>query len=130
MNAPNKGSQRLQRLEEILAASKASIAVFSGDERDAATVHLDSVPLERIRQITAELLERGDTGNDEIDALAARLLLNEYTVAVAHLRAVAREAGQSIDSAAVPLHEIRKFLWRDEKLRESRRQALEETGPE
>jgi hypothetical protein len=109
-------SQRLRRLERILAEAKAPSAAAVND-CDAATARLASVPLERIRQITAELLRPSSTAGDDVDALTIRLLLNDYATAVTHLRAVVREAGERIDAAASPIKDTRRFLWRAEKLR-------------
>lgn len=130
MSATLTVSQRLQRLGQILADSKPTVSTFTADDRDAAARHLESVPFERIRRITADLLERGDSRNDDVDALAIRLLLNDYMAAVAHLRAVVRDAGRRIDAAAEPISATRRFVWRDEKLQAAKQQALDDALPE
>ena len=114
-------SQRLRRLEQILSGSSAA-PVAAVDERDAATRHMESLPLERIRQLT-ELVDQRSTEADEVDAVAMRLLLNDYAAAVGHLRAVTRDAGSRLDAAAGPVADVRRFLWRDEKLREALQQT-------
>ena len=122
---PLTASQRLRRLERILAGSRIVPPAVAADERDPATRHLESVPLDRIRAL-AELLDPGDGSNDDIDAVTMRLLLNDYATAVAHLRAATREAGARLDAATGPVTEGRRFLWRDEKLREELRQTAEQ----
>lgn len=109
-------AERLQRLEQILASSTPARTLAPLDPRDAATTHLQAAPLERMRQITVELQARSDNGQDDVDALAMRLLLNDYATAVAHLRAVARDAGDRIEAAAAPLKETRRAIWRAEKV--------------
>ena len=109
-------AERLQRIEQILASSTPALTLAPLDPRDAATNHLQAAPLERMRQLTVELQARSDEGEDEVDALAMRLLLNDYATAVAHLRAVARDAGDRIEAAAAPLVEARRAIWRAEKL--------------
>jgi hypothetical protein len=110
-------SERLRRLEQILSASSAA-PVSAVDERDAATGHMESLPLERIRQLSA-LVDQQRAEADEVDAVVMRLLLNDYTAAVGHLRAVTRDAGSRLEAAAGPVADLRRFLWRDEKLREA-----------
>ena len=118
--------QRLRRLEQILSAPSAPTrAAAAGDGSDAGQRHLESVSLERIRQLTAELQARDGRAGDEIDALGARLLLNDYLSVLAHLRGIAREAGQRIDAAAESVGAVRRFLWRNGKLLDDARQALE-----
>lgn len=123
MNAALTSSQRLRQLEQILLTSKMP-SVAAADERDPATRHLESASLERIRQMSA-LIERSDGLDEDVDAVAMRLLLNDYTTAVAHLRAVTREASKRLDSAAEPVNDLRRFLWRDGKLRESLRETID-----
>ena len=103
-------SERLLELDRILARDRA--ASFSGDG-DSVALHLGAVPAERIRALTA-VLGRSTTGdNDEIDTVEMRLLLNDYTSAVGHLRAVARSAAARIDEAAAPVREAQLFMERD-----------------
>ena len=103
-------SERLLELDRILSRDRA--ASFGGDG-DPVSLHLGAVPAERIRELTS-LLERSATGgNDEIDAVAMRLLLNDYASAVGHLRAVARLAATRIDDAAAPVREAQLFMKRD-----------------
>lgn len=100
---------RLKRLEQILAHARNG-ASLSGDF-EAAAVHLDSVPLDRIRKLTDEL-SRETPELDTIEAVTIRLLLNEYTAAVGHLRAVARMAAARVDGATKPMKDARRALHR------------------
>src|SRR5262245_6282502 len=86
MNAAPDPSWRLQRIAQIIAESKA-LASTSARDTDPADVHICSAPLERIKRLTAELTQEVSTDVDDIDRVAMQLLLNDYAVAVAHLRA-------------------------------------------
>jgi hypothetical protein len=111
-------SQRLRRLEQIL-----SQPVPSGSQAADADARHAAAALERIRQLTLALEERAGEPADDVDTLAMRLLLNDYAFAVAQLRAVARDGGRRIDLAAGSIVDVRRSLWREEKLLQ---QALEE----
>jgi hypothetical protein len=113
LTTENDTSLRLKRLEAVLAQAGSRSLLSS--ESDAADVHLDSVLVDRIRQLTAELRERDGAPIDDIDALAMRLLLNEYRAAVGHLRAVARIAAERIDAAPRALKDARRAVHRLEK---------------
>jgi hypothetical protein len=102
MSTADDSPRRLQRLAQILAESNTAGSTSVRDT-DPADVHLGSVPLERIRRLTAVLTDGAGTDVDDIDALAMRLLLNDYTTAVAHLRAVARLTEQRMADATVPI---------------------------
>lgn len=86
MSAPLVLSERLLRLEQILAASGGSHG--AAPNGDAAEALLASVMTERIRKTTAEL-ER-DAPIDAAVSLAMRLLLADSGAAVRQLRGVAR----------------------------------------
>ena len=103
MSAAPDSSWRLQRLAQILAESK-PLPSTSARETDPADVHLGSVSLERISRLTAEL-QNAATDVDDIDRLAMRLLLNDDTAAVAHLRAAMRLAEQRMADATLPIEE-------------------------
>ena len=123
-------AERLQRIEQILASSTPALTLAPLDPRDAATNHLQAAPLERMRQLTLELQARSDGAQEDVDALAMRLLLNDYSSAVAHLRAVARDAAERIDAAAAPLNEARRAIWRAEKLRRPQPDAPDDEAAE
>lgn len=115
-------AQRLLQLDRILSHEGA--ASFSG-EGDPVSLHLGAVPSERIRELTSFLARASDADNDELDVVAVRLLLNDYTSAVGHLRAVARSAAHRIDGAADPVRETQLFMKRDRR-REEREERKQE----
>jgi len=119
--------RRLLDLERILAQSR-STGAKAGDA-DPVTLHLADVPVERIRRFTAEL-QSADGNRDEITAVTMRLLLNDYSTAVAHLRAVARIAIDKIESAVEPIRDCQKFLRREDKLALKRAAATRDASPE
>ena len=100
----------------------------SGDA-DPVTLHIADVPVERIRRFTAEL-QGGNGDRDEIAAVTTRLLLNDYTTAVAHLRAVARISVARIESALEPIRQCQKFLRHEEKIEMKTRAAVDDQPAE
>jgi hypothetical protein len=90
------------------------------------------MPLDRLHGLTAALQQRAGEAIDDVDAVALRLLLNDYVDAVAHLRAVAHNAASRIDAAAATVRAsqetVRKQLRKQEKSRISRQQTGEETS--
>jgi hypothetical protein len=114
MSAAPDSSWRLQRLAQILAESKA-LASTSARDTDPTDVLIASVPLERISRLTAALTQQAPTGIDDIDRLAMRLLLNDYTAAVAHLRAATRLTEQRVAEAHLPIQEVGLHVRRREK---------------
>jgi hypothetical protein len=60
-------------------------------------------------------LETTATDIDDIDRLAMRLLLNDYTAAVGHLRAAMRLAEQRMADATLPIEEARLHVKPREK---------------
>jgi hypothetical protein len=114
MSAAPHTPWRLQRLALILAESKPS-ASASARDTDPADVHLDSVPLERIHRLTLELTQRASSDSDDVDGLAMRLLLNDYSSAVAHLRAVTRLTERRIADATAPIEDAKLQVRHREK---------------
>jgi hypothetical protein len=106
---------RLTRLDRILSLSQPPVARAAADT-DPQQVHLASVPLERIQALTVELQERSAAETDEVDAVTMRLLLNDYKVAVGHLRAVANNVDARLRSAAQEIHDKRKAVRREEEM--------------
>jgi hypothetical protein len=106
MNPAEEPSQRLERLAQIIAES--SLPVATSEVTNPVDAHIESVPLERIRRLTSELTPGTASAIDEIDGLTMRLLLNEYSVAVAHLREATRLSVHRIAAAAVPIQETRR----------------------
>jgi hypothetical protein len=117
-------SSRLLRLEQILAQTSRT-AVDSVRRDDAADVHLGSVSEERLRRLTSELSREMSSELDPVDAITMRLLLDEYTSSVSHLRAVATMAAAGVDRTTGPLRDARRSLHQYMKeLRASRADGL------
>jgi len=104
--SPGDASERLREIEKILSHRRAVTRADSN--ADAVAVHLADVPSVRIKELTAALRRRCGETVDEIDAVAMRLLLADYSVAVMHLRAVARDSASRIDGVAGPLKTIQR----------------------
>jgi hypothetical protein len=113
-------SQRMLRLQRILADARQARPQTPASDGNSAQVHLASVPLDRIAQVTSELHARINAEIDDVDALAMQVLLNDYATAVAHLRAVARLAQHHVEAAAVPIDEARRFVRRQLKIQQAR----------
>jgi hypothetical protein len=105
MTAAPDPSQRLIAVERMLAQVKNSSLP---DSDDLVPLLLAAVPIERLSPLTSALKQTHDAPLDEIDAITARLLLNDYSLAVAHLRAVTRVVAKRVDAAAGPVNESRK----------------------
>ena len=115
MSTTRDPARRLIELERILAQSPRAIG-SGGEGADSVTAHLAEVPADRIRQFTS-VLELGlDDTIDDIDAITMRLLLNDYTIGVAHLRAIARKATVRIDAAADLIRQDQRLMHQVEKL--------------
>jgi hypothetical protein len=114
MSAAPDSPWRLQRLAQILAESKAP-ASTSARDTDPADVHIANVALERISRLAAELTQNAPTDIDDIDRLAMRLLLNDYTAAVAHLRAATRLTEQRMAEAHAAIQEAGLHVRQREK---------------
>jgi len=106
--------ERLREIERILAPGEV-VPAPGGGEVDAVALHLADVPSGRIRELTSTLRQRPAETLDEIDAVTMRLLLNDYAVAVAHLRAVARASAARIDAASIPVRESQRFVRIDDR---------------
>ena len=105
-------SERLARLDQILSQIPSGSQAVSADSANAAEVHLSSVPTERIRLLTAELQGTSSPELDESDAVVMKLLLNEYSTAVGHLRAVASLAAAAVDGVTGPMLEMEREVHR------------------
>jgi hypothetical protein len=119
MNTVLTPSQRLRRLEQILAESRPPVLGVPGNDWDAAVRQLEAAPFDRIQRITAELLQSHGP-NDEVDAVAIRLLLNDYAAAVCQLRTFIRLTVERVDAAADPVGEARGAVRRETRARENR----------
>jgi len=96
VSAPRDLFERLGKLEQILAASRTSSTAAAN--ADPAEVLLAGVMTERIRKTTAELDHNAAV--DAAEALAMRLLLSDYSAAVAQLRGVARLSERRLTEVA------------------------------
>ena len=114
MSASREPSARLASLEQILAQSPP--VTHGSAATDPGQVHLASIPLERIAALTRELQEHQTLLPDSIDAIAIRLLLNEYKAAVAHLRAVSNGVDARLHTVSEQLQKSRKTVRRDEEM--------------
>lgn len=112
MASSHDASERLARLEQILSETSSASNATPADNTDAAHVHLDGVPTERIRHLTAELQETSSFELDESAAVVMKLLLNEYSSAVGHLRAVARIAAARVDGVTAHILEADRAVHR------------------
>ena len=128
LSIPSSAQDRLREIERIIAQTPSVVTSNQGAE-DPVAVHLADVPAARIRELTRILNQRPLEGNDDIDAVAMRLLLNDYMAAIAHLRAVARAAASLVDGAAAPVKQSQRFL-RDEDRRQEKRPADTASPPE
>lgn len=122
LSLPPPAAERVLELERILARDRRATPASSESQTDAAALHLSEMPTERIRRFTHALgTTAGDVDNDAIDILTMRLLLNDFTGAVGHLRAVANIAASLIDKAAKPVREAQRMVkvenGREEKMR-------------
>ena len=98
----------------MLSQAKTSTLPYTDD---LIALLLAAVPTERLSHLTSTLLQTRDASLDEIDAMTARLLLNDYSLAVAHLRAVTRLVAKRVNAAAGPVSESRKHVERERRKR-------------
>ncbi|HEY6612905.1 MAG TPA: hypothetical protein VIZ32_00255, partial [Vicinamibacterales bacterium] len=102
----------------VLAQTRSVMRANDDNVADPVGVHLAEVPEARIRVLTRMLQQQPTDGNDDIDVLAMRLLLNDYIAAVAHLRAVARVAASLVDGVTAPVKQGHRLLRLDDKRRQ------------
>jgi len=122
LSLPTPESGRILELEGILAHDRRSLPARGESQTDPAALHLTEMPTERIRRFTHALgTTGGNLDNDTIDFLTIRLLLNDFTSAVGHLRAVANISASLIDTAAKSVREAQELMkvedGREEKMR-------------
>jgi hypothetical protein len=126
LSLPTPASERVLELERILAHDRRATPASAESQTDPAALHLTEMPTERIRRFTDALGAAGDVDNDAIDILTMRLLLNDFTSAVGHLRAVANIAAALVDKAAKPVKDAQRFIkvenGREEKMRAQARE--------
>jgi hypothetical protein len=107
--------ERLLRLSQILTDH--SIDVRSAGSEPP---HVRETRAQRIRQLTVELQHDG-IESDEVDAVAMRLLLNDYAAVLPAYREMTRQAEVHLSAAAGPVKEVRRDLHRHEKLKLKRK---------
>lgn len=104
-------SVRLRQLEEILAQARPASHV-DGQETNLVALNLSRVPMERIRQMTGLLEQRLNDEIDAVDAVALRVLVNDFTAAVGQLRAVTRLTGEQLAGIAGAIKEAQRLVQR------------------
>jgi hypothetical protein len=119
-------SDRLARLERILAQRPAA-ETSNEPVTDAVQLNMRSLPTDRIRQLTSELQRRSHVESDTIDALEMRLLLNDYSTAVAHLRAIARITASRLATVAEPIRRAGRWV---ERMHEKQERAQNDAPTE
>lgn len=115
-------SQRLTRLARILSDARPYGDTPGFDSAE----HLSRVRLQRIQHLTAQLDERAGHDVDDVDAVAMRLLLDQYLGVVVHLRAVAREGAGTLAALAAAVRTERRLV--DEQL-EQQEKRLASAAP-
>ena len=109
-------SHRLQWLDTIVAGSKTALIGAPREEIEAVQLCLRSVPFDRITQLTVLLADEPSRGIDDVDTLAAHLLLNDYRSAVANLRAATQVVAARLTTTSASLKLARGFAKRQAKL--------------
>ena len=108
---------RLQRLGRLLDECRVPVTAGAGREADTeATGILQSAFLDRIQRLADEVrsgLEcRPDA--DTLDAVTARLLLEDYSAAVRQLRTLENETGRSLSVVASTIKKGRGFIQKEQ----------------
>lgn len=118
MDTPSDTSERLRALERILAPR--TVADTRDRHADPVALHASTLPTDRLRQLTL-VLQRQPAGTlDPVATLTLRLLLNEYTSAVGHLRAVAQAAAHVVDTTSPTVEQAVRFLEQESRRRAAR----------
>lgn len=104
---------RLRELEQILTRASDALATLRDEGAESSSAR--RLPAERIRRLTLLLGSYGDEQNDAVAQLTARLLLDEYAMAVAQLRATTRTEADRLGEAATTIEACQKLLWREQK---------------
>ena len=115
-------ARRLAQLARILSDARPYSEAATADPAE----HLHQVRLQRIQDFTAQLDDSDGRGIDVVDAVAMRLVLDQYASVVAHLRAAARERAATLGRLAAQLRTDRRLV--DEQLAQ-REQPLASTAP-
>lgn len=115
-------SRRLVQLARILSDARPYNEAATADPAE----HLHQVRLQRIQDFTAQLDEADGRGIDVVDAVAMRLVLDQYASVVAHLRAAARERAATLERLSAQVRSDRRLV--DQQLAQ-RETLLASTAP-
>jgi hypothetical protein len=104
-------SRRLGELVRILDETSPRDIGLTHDTAD----HLERLRLQRIERLAAQLGERTGPDVDNVDAVAMRVILDEYSHIVADLRTAAAEGAKVLENVAAAVSADRRLL--DERLK-------------
>lgn len=108
-------SHKIRVLESIVAGTSRGHAAAPTDV-EAVALCFRSVPFERIKRLTDLLADDTSRGIDDVDVLAAHLLLADYRSAVANLRTAAHVVAARLTAASASLKPVRGLERRLEKI--------------
>lgn len=97
-------SQRLSQLARILSDARPYGDAPVSDPAE----HLYLVRLHRIQHLIEQLDDRAGRDIDDVDAVAMRLILDQYMGVVVHLRATARESAKTLAGLAAVVRTERR----------------------
>ena len=123
---------RLRLLDTILAGSKSTLVGAGGKDIESVDLCLRSAPFDRIRQLTIMLADDRSRGMDDVDTLAAHLLLTDYRNAVLNMRTATQVVAARLTATSASLKSARGFARRQEKRaarRADRAQRAAEQSP-
>jgi hypothetical protein len=121
-NLRNRLLHLIEMLERLPAAADAG-----GNGAGAAMMHLGRISDDRLRTLTAMLRERiSDIDVDVEDALLARLLLDHYTNAIGHLRALSKETDDRLTGVQNTIRDGRRAIELERRRAESRQHPKED----
>lgn len=107
--------RRLSQLARILSDARP----YGDAPAPDALEHLHRVRLQRIQNLTAHLDNPAARGVDDVDAVAMRLLLDQYMDVVVQLRAAARAGAQTLAGVADAVRADRRRIEERSKQRET-----------
>lgn len=109
-------SRRLAQLVRILDETSPRGETSMDDPAD----HLRQLRLQRIQRLTAQLGEHAGHDADDVDAVAMRLVLDDYSHVLAHVRTVAAESAKMLEGLAASVRADRRRV--DERLQQQVKQ--------
>jgi hypothetical protein len=104
-------SRRLGQLVRILDETSPRDTGLTHDTAD----HLERLRLQRIERLAAQLRERTGHDVDNVDAVAMRVMLDEYSHVAADLRTAAAEGATALEHVAAAVRADRRLL--DDRLK-------------